>query len=138
MTSATVEALPGDAVRVTLRLARPWKFHPGQHLYLYMPSVGLWTSHPFTIAWSQDEQYMKYDDDKLSLHRQDIIHQGHNTISLIIRARTGFTEKLHRRALASPDAMFTTKALAEGPYGKLDTLSSYGTVVLIAGGIGIT
>lgn len=137
ITTAHVEALPGDAVRVTIRMTRPWKFRPGQHLYLYMPKVGLWTSHPFTISWSDDKQRVAFDDEKLSLHRQDI-YQSDKTMSLIIRRRTGFTDKLFKKAFESPDKSFTTTAFAEGPYGKIDTLGSYGTVVLVAGGVGIT
>jgi predicted ferric reductase len=138
MTTTTVEALPGEAVRVTIRMTRPWKFRPGQHLYLYMPTVGLWTSHPFTIAWSEREQHAKFDDEKLSLHRQDLIQPGEQTMSLVVRRRTGFTDKLFRKAFNAPERMFTTRALVEGPYGKIDTLGSYGTVVLVAGGVGIT
>ena len=138
MTTATVEALPGEAVRVTLRVTRPWKFQPGQHLYLYMPTVGLWTSHPFTISWSDEGTHPVYDEEKLSLHRQDIMHQADRTMSLIIRRRTGFTDSLYKKAIGSPENVFTTKALVEGPYGKIDTLGSYGTVVLVAGGVGIT
>jgi predicted ferric reductase len=138
MTTATCEALPGDAVRVTICMARPWKFQPGQHLYLYMPRLALWTSHPFSVSWSEQEQYVKFDDEKLSLHRQDIVHAGQSTMSLIIRRRTGFTDTLYKKAYASPDRTFTTRALVEGPYGKVDTLGSYGSVVLIAGGVGIT
>ena len=138
MTTATCEALPGDAIRVTLHIARPWNFRPGQHLYLYMPTLALWTSHPFTISWSENEQYVKYDPEKLSLHRQDIVHAGQSTLSLIIRRRTGFTNALYKKAYDAPERIFTTRALVEGPYGKVDTLGSYGTVVLIAGGVGIT
>ncbi|CUS12793.1 unnamed protein product [Tuber aestivum] len=138
MTRATCEALPGDAVRVTLHIARPWTFKPGQHLYLYMPSLALWTSHPFTVSWSEDQQHVKFDDEKLSLHRQDITHVGQTTLSLIIRRRTGFTDTLYKKAYGTPERTFTTRALVEGPYGKIDTLGSYGTVVLIAGGVGIT
>ncbi|KAI5804478.1 ferric reductase NAD binding domain-containing protein [Geopyxis carbonaria] len=138
MTTAMVEALPGDAVRVTIRMTRPWKFQPGQHLFLYMPSLGLWTSHPFTISWAEDEQHIKFDDEKLSLHRQDIMKKGDTTMSLIIRRRTGFTDTLFKKAFDAPEKVFTSKALVEGPYGKIDTLGSYGTVVLVAGGVGIT
>lgn len=138
MTTTTVEALPGEAVRVTIRMTRPWRFRPGQHLYLYMPSVGLWTSHPFTIAWSQQEQHTKFDDEKLSLHRQDITQPGEQTMSLVVRRRTGFTDKLFRKAFDAPERVFTTRAFVEGPYGKIDSLRSYGTVVLVAGGVGIT
>ncbi|KAF8251817.1 hypothetical protein K440DRAFT_538461 [Wilcoxina mikolae CBS 423.85] len=138
MTKATVEALPGDATRVTIRMTRPWTLKPGQHLYLYMPTVALWTSHPFTITWSEDEQYIKLDDEKLPMNRQDIVHQTDRTMSLIIRRRTGFTNALFKKAYDSPNKTFTTTVLAEGPYGKIDTLGSYGTVVLVAGGVGIT
>jgi predicted ferric reductase len=138
MTEAHVEALPGDAVRVTIRMTRPWTFKPGQHLYLYVPSIGLWTSHPFTISWAADGHSVSYDgDEKLPIHRQDI-YQAEKTMSLIIRARTGFTDSLLKKAIAAPEKSFTTKALVEGPYGKIDTLGSYGTVVLVAGGVGIT
>ena len=39
-----IEALPGNAVRLTMTLARPWNAAPGQHAYLYMPSISLWQS----------------------------------------------------------------------------------------------
>lgn len=139
MTTCTVEALPGDAARVTIRMARPWTFQPGQHLYLYMPKLGLWTSHPFTIAWSDKEYHMKplSIDDKLPSARQDMT-QTSKTMSLIIRRRTGFTDTLYKRALKAPEGVFNTTAFVEGPYGKVDSLASYGTVVLVAGGVGIT
>lgn len=131
MTTATVEVLPGEALRVTLRVTRPWQFQPGQHLYLYMPTVGLWTSHPFTISWCEENQAV-FDEEK--------VHQAENTMSLIIRRRTGFTDALYKKAIAcpGPENIFTAKALVEGPYGKIDSFGSYGTVVLVAGGIGIT
>ncbi|KAI5847791.1 ferric reductase NAD binding domain-containing protein [Morchella snyderi] len=139
MTTATVEILPGEAIRVTLKLARPWKFRAGQHVYLYVPSVGLWTSHPFTIAWGEQlQQNHKMDDERLSFHRQDLMHIGEKTMSLVIRRRTGFTNALFNKADATPNKVITLRALAEGPYGKVDSLASYGTVVLVAGGVGIT
>ena len=53
------------------------------------------------------------------------------------RRRTGFTEKLYRKADRSPSGRFTTMALVEGPYGH-QTLHSYGTCLLFAAGVGIT
>ena len=76
VTKAEVEALPGDAVRITLRVANPWKFRPGQHVYMYMPSVGLWTSHPFSLAWS-DEQTDFANEKALPISRQDILSLIH-------------------------------------------------------------
>lgn len=98
------------------------------------------------------------DDDRLSFHRQDLVQAGEKTISLVIRRRTGFTDAIFRKADSAPNKVITCKAFAEGPYGKsllsfhvpaasptnifqigkVDSLGSYGTVVLVAGGIGIT
>ncbi|GAB7353123.1 hypothetical protein MBLNU459_g3662t1 [Dothideomycetes sp. NU459] len=135
-TKAQIEALPGDAIRITLRIARPWTFRPGQHIYLYLPSIGMWTSHPFSLAWSDEEQ--KPDAEKgLSMDRHDVLSRQKTTMSLIIRRRTGFTEQLWRKAERSPEGMFVSNAIVEGPYGR-QSLESYGHVMLFAAGVGIT
>ncbi|KAK5111466.1 hypothetical protein LTR62_004918 [Meristemomyces frigidus] len=59
-------------------------------------------------------------------------------ISLIMRARSGMTRKLYNAANATPTKTLTTWGAIEGPYGGHDPLTSYGTVVLFAGGVGIT
>ncbi|KAK5122207.1 hypothetical protein LTR85_004117 [Meristemomyces frigidus] len=136
ITKAEVEALPGDAVRVTLRIAKPWKFKPGQHVYMYMPSVGLWTSHPFSLAWS-DSQTDFASEKSLPNNHQDIFASKKTTMSLVIRRRTGFTDKMWRKAEMSPGGKFVTTAFVEGPYGN-QSFQSYGTVMLFAAGVGIT
>jgi len=115
-TKAEIEALPGEAIRVTLRIARPWKFQPGQHIYLYIPSVGWWTSHPFSLAWSEEQQDLQ--SEKLPMDRQDVLAMHKSSMSLIIRRRTGFTDKLWIKAENSPKGCFTTTAIVEGPYGE--------------------
>lgn len=141
-TQADVEVLPGDALRVTVRMARPWTFRPGQHAYLTIPSVGLHTNHPFSLAWSEEEEdlsitNMTADDKGLPMNRQDILEHRKTSMSFIIRRRTGFTEKLYKKADLSAAGRFSCNAFVEGPYGGED-LSSYGTVMLWAAGIGIT
>lgn len=137
LTKATVEALPGDAVRVTLKMTRPWTFQPGQHIYLYIPSIGLWTSHPFSVGWSEPEEGVS-DEKGMPMSRQDVIGLQKSTISLLVRRRTGFTNKLFRRAEESSNGKVSLTALVEGPYGSIHSMDSYGTVVLFAGGVGIT
>lgn len=135
-TKVVVEALPGDAIRVTIRVARPWKFKPGQHIYLYLPSVGWWTSHPFSLAWSDEAQDV-YSEKGLPTDQRDVLSMKKTTMSLIIRRRTGFTDKLWQKAEKSETGRFVSTAIIEGPYGS-QTLSSYGTVMLFAAGVGIT
>ena len=136
-TSATVEGLPGDAMRITLKMARPWTFRPGQHLYLYLPSVGLWTSHPFTVAWSEAEEQVT-DEKGLVMSRQDVLSLQKTTMSLVVRRRTGVTDTLFERVDKSVGGRISLPAFAEGPYGTPKSMKSYGSVVLFAGGVGIT
>ncbi|AEO69177.1 d7b3b970-aa88-4140-93ef-6368a989957b [Thermothielavioides terrestris] len=135
-TKTLVEALPGGACRVTVTMARPWDFKPGQHAYLYMPTIGYWQSHPFTVAWSDEAD--QPDGEKLPMDRQDVLAKRKTTVSFIIRGRTGFTGALYSRAAARPDGRMVTRCLVEGPYRGSSRLRSYGTVMLFAGGVGIT
>lgn len=141
-----VEAMPGEAVRVTFDLARPWYPRPGCHVHMYFPTLSLpliWTSHPFSVAWSPisepapDSKEMSLptlEGEVMSPHAPKTSKQ----ISLICRARTGLTRKLYEKAANSPNEMFTTWGWLEGPYGGHHSLDSYGTVLLFAGGVGIT
>lgn len=131
------EALPGEAVRLDIRLARPWHFRPGQHAFITIPSIGLWTSHPFSVAWSSEDN--PTDSEKgLTLERHDPLANHDTTVSLVVRRRTGFTDALFQQARNAPKGCITLNALVEGPYGGSQVLHSYGTVLLFAGGIGIT
>jgi predicted ferric reductase len=134
---ALVECLPGNAMRVTVDLARPWTFKPGQHAYLYMPVIGLWTSHPFSVAWSEETENLS-EKRGLASNEQEILALRKTKISFIIRARTGFTNTLFKKAGAAPDGRMYTTCFAEGPYGGLNVMHSYGTVMLFAGGVGIS
>ena len=142
-TNADVEILPGDVMRVTLRAARPWTFKPGQHVFLTIPSIGLWTSHPFSVAWSEatPQQLRPRDLEKeteTSSPTNDSLALPQTSISLVIHSRAGFTSHLHHKALSTPTHRVSLPALIEGPYGNTPTLSSYGTIMLFAGGVGIT
>lgn len=145
-TTADIEVLPGNAMRITLRLARPWTFKPGQHIFLTIPSVGLWTSHPFSIAWSDAPPPHLHPRDLEKGPRTsqptppttDTLAQPPTSISLIVRRRTGFTDHLHRKALDTPNHRLSLPVLIEGPYGNTHPLHSYGTVMLFAAGVGIS
>ncbi|KKK13104.1 hypothetical protein P175DRAFT_0197133 [Aspergillus ochraceoroseus IBT 24754] len=136
-TTAEIEALPGDAMRITLKLARPWTFEPGQHLYLYIPAIGWWMSHPFSVVWSDSEVAMA-DEKGLPMNHDDTFGPQKTTISLLVRRRTGFTDKLFQRAVNAVDCRLSLRAFAEGPYGGIHSMDSYGSVLLFAGGVGIT
>lgn len=74
-------------------------------------------------------------------------------MSVLIKGQDGFTKKLIQKAEDSAEGEIKALALAEGPFGMkwnpdsnsfanfiggIHSLDSYGTLLLIAGGIGIT
>lgn len=123
---------------VTISVARPWTIVPGQNIFFYIPAIGLWTSHPFTVAWHELEEGP--DETKgLPMSWSDLRKTRQKTrVYLIIRRRTGFTNHLYNRIESSQGKSETFTALVEGPYGRPCHLKSYGTVILFAGGVGIT
>lgn len=136
-TVAIIEPLPADALRVTVKMARPWTFRPGQHLYLTLPSIGLWTNHPFSVAWSSTEESLDSEKGLVMNRQDDLLSHDKTTMSAIIRRRDGFTNALYKKA-ENAQGRLVLNALVEGPYGGLESLHSYGTVMIFAGGVGIT
>jgi predicted ferric reductase len=144
LTHVKVEALEAEACRVTFELARPWKPRSGCHVHIYIPSISFlagFNSHPFSVAWDTvrpvaiKEKGKDLPIQEIDYDREEKL-QG--TISLVIRARTGFTRSLYKKASQQPGGILHTRGAVEGPYGGHDKLNSYGTVVLFAGGVGIT
>ncbi|KAF2737228.1 hypothetical protein EJ04DRAFT_131055 [Polyplosphaeria fusca] len=137
----TVEALPGEACRVTVDLVRPWRPRPGCNAHVYMPAISYWSSHPFSIAWATEDMPQSQEM-KLPISEIDAIAPcappTSKQVSFICRARTGFTRQIYEKAAQCEDLAFTTTGFIEGPYGGHHSLDSYGTVLLFAGGVGIT
>ena len=141
-TKVLVQALPGveSACRVTFQLQRTWKNEPGTHAYIYLPGISMWMSHPFSIAW--------YDKTSTDFEKQDLPFsisdtnglppRTANNISMIIATRSGMTKQLFDKASAAPGGQILLNGYLEGPYGGPMSLKSYGTVLLFAGGVGIT
>lgn len=138
-TTVTVQALPSETCCVTFDLVRPWVFRPGCNVHVYLPRVGLWSSHPFSVAWTEDAAVgpvgEKIAPAELEL---DARPRTRTSVSLVMRARTGMTRALFARASVAPGGTLTLQGAVEGPYGGHESLDSYGTVLLFAGGVGIT
>lgn len=143
-TEATVEALDGEACRVTITLPKFVNIKPGTHAYLRFWKCKAWESHPFSIAWvehtSKDEKdsLPKYEKDAPPLPPRDL---DTTAVSFIISAHTGMTRALYQSAQAikaSKRDYWTMGAAMEGPYGGHHSLDSYGHCVLFAGSSGIT
>ncbi|KAF2148437.1 putative FRE ferric reductase-like transmembrane component [Myriangium duriaei CBS 260.36] len=141
VTKVTVEALPAEASRVTFTLSRPWHFKPGCHAHIYLPSISGHASHPFSIAWAETTvktAAAELDVEKSGSDSKMQSVDATTTVSFVCRARTGMTRKLYDKASASPTGIITMKGGIEGPYGGHESMSSYGTVLLFGGGVGVT
>lgn len=113
--TATVELVSPDTVKLTLR--RRFSWHPGQHAYVILPTVSdLPTeAHPFTIASIPEPLENSKDRD----------------VVFLIRGREGFTGRLREHAAAN--GICTVPALLDGPYGCPPDLTKFSTSILIAG-----
>jgi hypothetical protein len=151
-TPVTVEALAGGACRVTFHLPNHWRPRPGAHVNAYFPAISFFESHPFSVAWADEIELpgqtapAERKQEQLPITKQDATKlldaaqakRFRTDVSLIVRARSGFTGDLHRRVAAQPGRRQRTWGLCEGFYGGHDPLASYGDVLLLAGGVGIT
>ncbi|EDU48033.1 membrane protein [Pyrenophora tritici-repentis] len=138
-TRVSLEALPGDATRVTFALPRSWNAKPGSHVHIYLPRLSLLGSHPFSVAWSQSSGYAKIMSEELPSTIDDLrVEDGPSTVTCIVRSRQGMTQSLYKLALQTEKDQVHLWGAIEGPYGGHHSFDSYGTVVLFAGGVGIT
>jgi hypothetical protein len=146
-----IEALEGEACRLTFHLPTYWKPRPGAHVHTYLPSFALSQSHPFSVAWADVHELpsgvsSRNTEKMLPLTVKDVeissLSENANrrtSISLICRARTGFTRDLYSQVKNMPGSQCWSWGYVEGfYYGSHESLASYSDVLLFAGGVGIT
>ncbi|KAF5873267.1 putative ferric reductase protein [Botrytis fragariae] len=135
-TTASIEAMPGDACRVTMHLPKKLDVKPGSHAYLRFAKLNFWESHPFSIAWVAHRP--KFSPE-LPLNEKRMVSEEQTTdISFVIHAQTGLTRRLFDAAKVASPRVLRLKAAFEGPYAGHHSLDSYGHAVLFAGSSGIT
>jgi NAD(P)H-flavin reductase len=104
-----------NVLRLDVSVPRPWRVKAGQSILLSIPRLGVLTGvrgHPFTISW--------WHRDRKGL-----------TLSLLVQRRAGFTAALDRHVKRQ------LLAFIDGPYSAPHNFGEYGTVVMLASGIGI-
>jgi predicted ferric reductase len=109
-----------------------------------MPALSWLSSHPFSVAWNDVHPVTTgRTANALPLSEKEVPDYDRKTelagtVSVVVRARAGFTRRLWEKANAQPDRKWYTRGALEGPYGGHNSLRSYGTLLLFAGGVGIT
>ena len=121
---AAVTLMAENAIKVTIPTQMSWR--PGQFVYLRMPGISVFENHPFTISSLCSEDFpSEYGD----LYRD---------CTLVFRPFGGFTRKVLETAIEK-GPFKTYRAYLEGPYGGMQReLAAFDTVILFAGGSGIT
>ncbi|KAH6710962.1 ferric reductase like transmembrane component-domain-containing protein [Leptodontidium sp. MPI-SDFR-AT-0119] len=121
---AAVTLMAENAIKVTIPTQMTWR--PGQYVYLRMPGISVFENHPFTISSLCSEDFpSEYGD----LYRD---------CTLVFRPFGGFTRRVLETAIEK-GPFKTYRAYLEGPYGGMQReLAAFDTVILFAGGSGIT
>ncbi|KAL2886044.1 Ferric/cupric reductase transmembrane component 2 [Ceratocystis lukuohia] len=139
-TEAVIEAMPGDATRVTMHLPRYVNVKPGTHAYIRFRDISPFENHPFSIAWvdhHEDNEDLPPAEKHTIVTRANRKHMT-TSVSFIIGAQTGFTRQLYNYAATGGSQPRNLAAAFEGPYAGHHSLDSYGHAVLFAGSTGIT
>lgn len=118
---AQIRAVGEDITVVTIKDVH-FSWQAGQHLYLWIPAIGLSDHHPYTIASSH--------------HLPDTCIC--NSIQLVVRKHKGFSRKLHHHALKMKEdgKKDAVTAWVTGPYGLPPRWDVYDTLVLISASTG--
>jgi len=121
---AAVTLMAENAIKVTIPTQMSWR--PGQYVYLRMPALSIFENHPFTISSLCSEDF---PSDYGDLYRD---------CTLVFRPFGGFTRRVLETAIEK-GPFKTYRAYLEGPYGGMQReLAAFDTVILFAGGSGIT
>ncbi|KAH7208802.1 hypothetical protein DER44DRAFT_808895 [Fusarium oxysporum] len=113
-----VTRVVGQATTVVTIKDVHFKWKAGQHIYLWVPRLGPFEAHPYTIACAH----------KL---------EGAcccNSIQLVVRAHNGFSKRLHEYATKNSGSELT--CFVSGPYGVPPKWNIYETLVLIGASTG--
>ncbi|KAF9528715.1 ferric reductase NAD binding domain-containing protein [Crepidotus variabilis] len=116
---ASIEVLSPLFLRVSFKRPTYFQWRAGQSAFIYFPTISAlpWESHPFTIS---------------SLPKAKA--QGSNEVVFLLRVHRGITARLLKEAAAEK----TYPVFINGPYSNPPVLIGYNTVMLIAGGSGIS
>jgi len=127
-TKPRLELLSNDFVVLTTPVPRFFYWRPGQSVYLSFPGISLspFEAHPFTIATIPNRT-----NDHTSGHNGQ---SARGELKFFIRVRTGTTRRL--RSFVDTGKEFSV--LLDGPYSSPPVLMGYDSVVLVAGGSGIS
>ncbi|KAJ9213742.1 hypothetical protein DTO166G4_4673 [Paecilomyces variotii] len=123
--AATVSIVSADVTRIDVWPSDGFHWKPSQHVFLRFPDIAPLDNHPFTIAIAESASGSPCH------------------LVFLARAHAGFTRKLRSYVQAhhsTDDKKIITSVWLDGPYGGMrrPPHNRYDTLILVAGGTGIT
>lgn len=110
----------GGMYRVKVHGLRKWDVYCGAYIYLRIWDRHLfWQSHPFTVFQSYSGRV-------------------NDTLDLVCKAQKGATRDIIERLADEPGKRKVFRVFVEGPYGYGNYVKDYDSILLIAGGVGMT
>lgn len=118
---AECKVYPEEIVKVKIDYSNFWGPSPGDYVFVYFmkPVFGRWENHPFTTYPSP-------------------VPGEEKKLVMCIRAREGKTRQLHNYICNMPKREMSCHVLLDGPYGQRFPIENNDSILLIAGGIGVT
>jgi predicted ferric reductase len=111
----------GDSITVVTIKDVHFRWRAGQHVYLWIPRIGLAEAHPYTIACAH-----QLPDTCIC-----------NSIQLVVRKHNGFSRRLHRFATKNRSTgKQNVSVLLSGPYGSPPRWDIFETIILISASTG--
>ncbi|AET39791.1 ferric reductase family protein Ecym_4779 [Eremothecium cymbalariae DBVPG len=115
MNDATIQAISGETLQLTVAKRSWWKSFPGAYGYVHlMTPLYFWQSHPFTL-----------------------VDNGDGSVRFYIKIKEGTTKAIYENVLMSSTEPRSIKVAVEGPHGDHKPMMSYESVLLYTGGNGI-
>jgi NAD(P)H-flavin reductase len=116
--SPRVEITRNHAVmQLTLHLSKPLRVKAGQYINIWIPSISLLSSHPFTVvSWHPSPQ---------------------KSMEFFIQPMKGFTNRLHQYSSSESTFHIQTRAYFTSPHGVSISAWKFDFVLLVASGFGI-
>lgn len=127
----------------------PFKWRPGQHIRMWIPSIGKFEVHPFTPATCSPLADSPASDDQYA-EEHGLLSQYEdpqaNDMTLMIQAKEGLTKRLAEyhdkwRSLPCPNASQPSSSLVaymDGPYGNAPTWEEYENIIMVSASTGIS
>jgi predicted ferric reductase len=110
-----LEHIYGDAVKIRFPKSPLKNYRVGQYVFINFPGIKLLEWHPFTLSSSPTDPYCE----------------------VVIRGLGVFTKSLVEFSKFNPNQQLFIRV--DGPYGKWPfDIKRYRTVILVAGGVGVT